>query len=116
MESVNKVIVETVDGKRYPTDHKGAFNPGGDSAGEPELHGEILIHDESEVAATLTTNLLLVNGVDIDEVNRIRGAVAVIETNTGVRYMLREAYTIGLVEYDPSGKAAWRIGGIAERM
>jgi len=115
MSYVSKIIVKA-DGKLHETDQKGTFDPGGDVAGEPEAIGGKLYHESTEAPGVLETNYLITKDTDLTLVNSMRGAVVKIEMDTGQRYMLRDASTIGTVKFDASGKSPWRIAGIAEEM
>ena len=105
-------ITIRIDGEVIPMERGATLTPDGFTRA-PERHGGTTYYSEEETAPELEGNVLLTKDIDVIQLSNIKGATVMVETDTGKKWVMRDAFTTEVVPHSGDGKAALKMSGQA---
>lgn len=96
-----------VDGQEFPTERGATLNPGGVNR-TTKMAGRRVFYNEEPVAPTLQSTVLHTEELDLIEINNIRNATVLFESDNGQDYMLTGAFVTETAELN-SGEGTFRM-------
>ncbi|MFC0686397.1 phage tail tube protein [Novosphingobium clariflavum] len=114
MANPNQVVGQvkiTIDGTTYSSSKEATLEIGGPSREAVAGDYEAGAFTESTNPAKLTVSLLYKKGVSLAALRAIDNATAVLTTDTGIQWIVRNAYTSDVISFGQDGKASLVMGG-----
>ncbi|MGE4302442.1 MAG: phage tail tube protein [Novosphingobium sp.] len=108
MANKNQVVGQArvkVDGTVYSTSGESTMDIGGPSRESVKGDYEAGAYKEMTNEAKLDTTLLYKRGVSLADLRAIDDATVLFETDTGVTWIMREAYVAEVISFGQDGKA-----------
>lgn len=109
MANPNQVVGQvkvTVDGTTYATSKEATLEIGGPSREAVNGDHEAGAFTESTNPAKLTASLLYKKGVSLAALRSLDNATVVLTTDTGIQWIVRNAYTADVISFGQDGKAS----------
>lgn len=97
-EQVTGKVKVRIDGGVIESENEATLDPGGVSR-EPASHGGKTYYTESDSPPSLKFKILLTATVDVTEVNKWKNKTATFITDTGQRLLMRNAFTVNVIEH-----------------
>ncbi|UXF57493.1 tail tube protein [Chromohalobacter phage YPCBV-1] len=104
---ITGVVTIRVDGQEIPSERGATLNPGGVNR-TTKMAGRRPYYNEEPVAPTLQCTVLHTEELDLIEMNTIRNATVLFESDNGQDYMLTGAFVTETAELN-SGEGTFRL-------
>jgi hypothetical protein len=108
MANPNRVVGQAkvkVDGRQYSTSGESTLEIGGPTREAVQGDYEAGAFKEMTAPAKLDTTLLYKGGVSLADLRSIDNATVTLETDTGVTWIMRQAYVAEVISFGQDGKA-----------
>lgn len=102
-----------VNGKEIRTDGKGKLKLGGEKREPVTGPGKVHGYKEETEAPELEVKVLHTADISLKELQAITDATALVETDTGRQFVLREAFTTDVIELDFADGFTLKMSGTA---
>ena len=104
-----------IDGSVIESENEATLDPGG-TPREPVSHGGKTYFTESDTPPSLKFKILLTKNVDVTDIGKWTGKTATFIADTGQRYLIRNAFTVNVVEHGATSTDVEMSGDRAEKV
>lgn len=114
-EQVTGKVKIRIDGGIVESENEATMDPGG-TPREPSAHGGKTYYTESDSAPSLKFKVLLTKDVDVIEIGTWKNKTATFIADTGQRYLMRNAFTVNVIEHGTTSADVEMSGDRAEKV
>lgn len=104
-----------IDGSVLKSENEATLDPGG-TPREAASHGGKTYFTESDSPPSLKFKILLTKDVDVTDIGKWVGKTATFIADTGQRYLLRNAFTVNVIEHGSTSADVEMSGDRAEKV